>query len=134
MSVGMTTQGAVVATVPPMIMVAAGYSDWQVLAILSIALLVAVYRVVIADPPMPMRLAIATTLMGFGITIFLSPIFGRFIGRQLGISEPDGAIIAAFIIAIGWTKLYKTVENSLVDTLLNAIMRAIKAFFGGDTK
>lgn len=126
----MGTQAAVIATAPPMIMVAAGYTDWQVLAILSIALLVGVYRVVIADPPMPMRLAVISTLTGFALTICMSPILGRFIASKFGISDPEGSIIAAFVIAIGWTKAYKMVENSIVDTLLQAFSRAIKAFFG----
>ena len=127
----MSTQSAIIATAPPMIMVAYGYTDWQVLAILSIALLVGVYRVVVADPPMPMRLAVVSTMTGFAITICMSPIFGKFIAGRIGVSIPEGSIIAAFIIAIGWTKMYKMVENSLVDTILRAISRAVKAFFGG---
>jgi hypothetical protein len=127
----MSLQSAGIVAGPPIAMVAAGFTDWQVLAVLTIALLVGIYRVVLSDPPMPMRLAIVTTVTGFAVTVCIAPVFGKFIANRLGVDHAEGAILAAFIIAIGWTKAYKMVENSLVDTLLQAIVRGFKAFLGG---
>lgn len=130
MSGTISLQGAGLIAAPPIAMVAAGFTDWQVLTVLAVAFVVSIWRVMDADPPLPTRKAIASVLTGLVLTVGLSPVMGEHIAPKLGMTIANSTIVCTVFIAIGWTRIYRIVETDIVDVFLRVIVRVLKAIFG----
>lgn len=116
---------------PPVLAVfALSGADWQTVLMLGIALVVSLWRVVDADPPLPTSKAILSVVMGLVFTLVFAPVAGVWIAERFAVSSLHAVMIATVLVSIGWLRMYKVIESDLVDSVLSVITRTFKAMFG----
>jgi len=125
-------QGLESSAAPPVfaIFATAGAADWQTVFMLGIALVVSLWRVVDADPPLPTSKAILSVVMGLVFTLVFAPVAGIWIAERFAVSSLHAVMIATVLVSIGWLRMYKVIESDLVDSVLSVITRTFKAMFG----